>query len=68
MTKVNKSPPKGRKRLGWNAGFVAALGEAAVDLGDLSEKDALHPVRNQRSASKPDHRTEVCLRYHKRKV
>lgn len=50
MTKSNKSLPRGRRRLGWKTEFLDALGDAAVDLGDLTEKEAVQSVRSQRSA------------------
>lgn len=68
MTKSNKSLPRGRRRLGWKTEFLDALGDAAVDLGDLTEKEAVQSVRSERSARGVDRRTEVCLRKQKWKV
>jgi len=68
MTKSNKSLPRGRRRLGWKTEFLDALGDAAVDLGDLTEKEAVQSVRSQRSARGVDRRTEVWLRKQKWKV
>jgi hypothetical protein len=45
MAKIKKDLPRGRKRPGWKAEFLEAMGEAAVDLGDLSEKDVLQAHR-----------------------
>jgi DNA-binding transcriptional MerR regulator len=56
LAKVYRDLPRGRKRSGWKAEFLETLGEAAVDLGDLSEEDILQAVKKQRKAtrSKPE--------------
>jgi hypothetical protein len=54
LANVYKDLPRGRKRPGWKAEFLETLGEAAFDLGDLSEKDILQAVKKQRKATKSE--------------
>lgn len=50
LAKVYRDLPRGRKRSGWKEEFLETLGEAAVDLGDLSEEDILQAVKKHRKA------------------
>jgi hypothetical protein len=54
LAKVYKDLPRGRKRPGWKAEFLEALGEAAVDLGEPSEEDILQAVKSQRQAKRSE--------------
>jgi hypothetical protein len=54
LAKVYRDLPRGRKRSGWKAEFLETLGEAAVDLGDLSEEDILQAVKKQRKATRSE--------------
>jgi hypothetical protein len=40
--------PRGRKRRGWKKEFLAALTEAAKDIGEVSEEEILRTVRSYR--------------------
>ena len=47
--------PRGRKRPGWKDEFLAAISEAAVDMGGVSEAEILSSVRaSRRSRSAPE--------------
>ena len=50
MTRVDlyKDFPRGRKRRGWKKEFLDSLGEAAKDIGELSEEEILRTVRTYR--------------------
>jgi hypothetical protein len=52
LAKLYRDLPRGRKRPGWKTEFLDSLGEAAVDLGDISEEDILRAVKNQRKATR----------------
>jgi len=54
LAKVYRDLPRGRKRSGWKAEFFETLGEAAVDLGDLSEEDILQAVKKHRKATRSE--------------
>ena len=54
LANVYKDLPRGRKRPGWKADFLETLGEAAVDLGELSEEDILQAVTSQRQAKRSE--------------
>jgi hypothetical protein len=47
-TDLYKDLPRGRKRRGWKKEFLASLSEAAKDIGEVSEEEILHTVRNYR--------------------
>lgn len=49
--------PRGRKRRGWKKEFLASLGEAAQDLGDVSEEEILRAVRTYRKQKRAPHIT-----------
>jgi hypothetical protein len=43
-----KDLPRGRKRRGWKKEFLESLGEAAKDIGKISEEEILRTVRSYR--------------------
>src|ERR1700687_26769 len=54
LAKLYRDLPKGRKRSVWKAEFLDALGEAAVDLGGVSDEDIRQAVKKQRKATKSE--------------
>ena len=54
LAKLYRDLPRGRKRPGWKTEFLDALGEAAVDLGDIGEENILRVVKNQRKATRSE--------------
>lgn len=54
LARVYRDLPRGRKRAGWKAEFVEAIGEAAVDLGEVREEDILQAVKKQRKSTRSE--------------
>jgi hypothetical protein len=54
LAELYRDLPRGRKRPGWETEFLNAVGEAAVELGDISEEDILRVVRSQRKATRSE--------------
>ncbi len=49
LAEVSRDLPKGRKRPGWKKEFLAAIQEAAGDLGELSQNEIRKVIAQRRS-------------------
>lgn len=52
LVELYKDLPRGRKRRGWKKEFLASLGEAAQDMGDVSSEEILKAIRQYRTEKK----------------
>jgi hypothetical protein len=54
LASVYRDIPRGRKRAGWKAEFVEAIGEGAADLGEVREEDIFQAVKRQRKSTRSE--------------